>query len=170
MNTLNKDNIFNFFLETQCCLATKGLEMARKLSVDNVCYEDKVSFILSHIFKKILRVYNEGDLPTSLTVLTNNNVSFDYIVNDIYINSVLVWSGTLQFSGTFGTLIKQISDKINTNELYNSSVTTGDDILLLIQSLNYLDSQETQTISFGSYYEDGSPITYTIDISSTYDV
>jgi len=60
MSSITQQNIEDFYLQIQCCLATKGLDIARKLSVDSICYEDKVNFILAHIYKKIIRVYNDG--------------------------------------------------------------------------------------------------------------
>lgn len=167
MNTLNKDNIHNFFLETQCCLADKGLDIARKLSVDNICYEDKVNFILSHIFKKIIRVYNEGDLPTALIEIdTSDSVNHDYYVKDVYINNTLIWNGVIQVNCSGAELFEIIYNKINLNELYSSEYFICTDCInIVITSSNPLDANSTQYVSFGSFIKDGDSFDVQLELN-----
>lgn len=165
------DNIYNFFVNNQCCLGVKGSEILSKLKTESLCKEDKINFILAHIFNQLIILYNVEFAHFKDAVFTTDDIQHNIKIGSISIGSHVIVLD-INANSTWESVIGSIIDIINQVEgIYVSiipiQVIGGISFILEIYTEFEDLFGETVQLSFNDLYIDGVPVSISSDITFT---
>ncbi len=162
------ETIYNFTVNTQCCLGEKGVDVIDKLSLDNLCQEDKYTFILAHIFNQLIRAYNP-EISTAKYEFTMQLGIHHFQIDSITIGTY-TYNVNLDVYTTAEDLCMAIVEILNLQDGLQVFLTSRSDVNNYYLTFNFLTDKEeffgeSVPCSFDGLYKDGvlSNINVTID-------